>query len=225
MRRTLTAISLTSLAAGAAGAPSNIADSTKHAWSENCGYINFRDAGSPRVASGVIVGSRFLAGFAWGENIGYINFGDGSPANGVAYANLSGADFGVNIDPATGDMSGYAWGENIGWINFDTRAALAAHGIHARVDFAARRLRGYAWGENIGWVNLDHASVFVGFGAPCPGDTNGDGQVNFADLNAVLTLFGAAGEPGFAGADLNSDGVVNFLDLNTVLTHFGSDCD
>ncbi|MBX3352759.1 MAG: hypothetical protein KF684_07475 [Phycisphaeraceae bacterium] len=57
---------------------------------------------------------------------------------------------------------------------------------------------------------------------PCPGDTNGDGVVNFADLNTVLGSFGLAGDaiPG----DVNDDGVVNFSDLNIVLANFGAVC-
>lgn len=58
----------------------------------------------------------------------------------------------------------------------------------------------------------------------CAGDTNADNQVNFTDLNAVLSAFGSAGAPGFVGADLNSDGVVDFADLNAVLSAFGSSC-
>ncbi|MEA5486611.1 hypothetical protein [Pseudanabaena sp. CCNP1317] len=58
---------------------------------------------------------------------------------------------------------------------------------------------------------------------PCPGDTNGDGVVNFSDLNAVLSAFGQSGA-GIPG-DLNGDGVVNFSDLNIVLSEFGSSCD
>jgi Ca2+-binding EF-hand superfamily protein len=51
---------------------------------------------------------------------------------------------------------------------------------------------------------------------------NGDGVVNFNDLNAVLSAFGqnGAGLPG----DLNGDGVVNFSDLNEILSAFGSAC-
>ncbi len=62
--------------------------------------------------------------------------------------------------------------------------------------------------------------------APCVGDTNGDGVVNFADLNIVLGAFGlSAGQPGFVpGADLNGDGAVNFADLNIVLSNFGAVC-
>lgn len=55
------------------------------------------------------------------------------------------------------------------------------------------------------------------------GDANGDGVVNFVDLNTVLTTFGAsviAGSPG----DVNGDGVVSFQDLNIVLTNFGGSC-
>jgi hypothetical protein len=56
----------------------------------------------------------------------------------------------------------------------------------------------------------------------CPADVNGDGVVNFADLNAVLTSYGQTGAnpPG----DTDGDGDVDFTDLNTVLTNFGVDC-
>lgn len=57
---------------------------------------------------------------------------------------------------------------------------------------------------------------------PCPGDSNADGVVNFADLNAVLSDFGQTGQ-GLAG-DVNADGIVNFADLNLVLSVFGSIC-
>jgi hypothetical protein len=56
----------------------------------------------------------------------------------------------------------------------------------------------------------------------CPGDTNGDNIVNFADLNTVLAQFGQTGQ-GLAG-DVNGDEAVNFTDLNLVLTNFGAIC-
>jgi hypothetical protein len=58
--------------------------------------------------------------------------------------------------------------------------------------------------------------------AACEGDTNGDGVVNFVDLNAVLSDFGLSGS-GLAG-DVNGDDVVNFTDLNSVLSNFGASC-
>ena len=52
------------------------------------------------------------------------------------------------------------------------------------------------------------------------GDQNGDGTVNFQDLNLVLSQFGQAGS-NLIG-DVNRDGVVNFQDLNIVLGNFGN---
>ena len=65
--------------------------------------------------------------------------------------------------------------------------------------------------------------IYLGAPAPCPGDTNGDGVVNFTDLNTLLGSFGLSGDaiPG----DVNHDGVVNFADLNDVLSNFGGQCD
>jgi hypothetical protein len=56
----------------------------------------------------------------------------------------------------------------------------------------------------------------------CPADLNGDGVVNFVDLNAVLTSFGQTG-PNLPG-DTDGDGDVDFTDLNNALTNFGVDC-
>ncbi len=56
----------------------------------------------------------------------------------------------------------------------------------------------------------------------CAGDVNGDRLVNFADLNLVLSSFGASGA--VLVGDLNRDGVVNFADLNLVLSGFGGPC-
>jgi peroxidase len=52
------------------------------------------------------------------------------------------------------------------------------------------------------------------------GDANGNGSVDFTDLNSVLTTFGA-NQIGAAG-DTNGDGVVDFDDLQNVLTGFGT---
>lgn len=56
----------------------------------------------------------------------------------------------------------------------------------------------------------------------CAGDANGDGTVDFLDLNHVLADFGLVG-PGLAG-DLDGDGDCDFADLNIVLAHFGASC-
>ncbi len=66
----------------------------------------------------------------------------------------------------------------------------------------------------------------VSAAAPCPGDTNGDGVVDFADLNTVLSAFNtAAPGPGYnPAADFDGDGLVNFSDLNTLLGAFNTLC-
>ena len=59
---------------------------------------------------------------------------------------------------------------------------------------------------------------------PCPGDANGDGVVNFFDLNIILAQYGQSGPVGSLEGDLNRDGIVNFFDLNIVLSAYGVAC-
>jgi len=56
----------------------------------------------------------------------------------------------------------------------------------------------------------------------CPGDTNGDNVVDFADLNTVLGAFNQTG-PGLPG-DFDNDNDVDFGDLNVVLSGFNQPC-
>ena len=51
-------------------------------------------------------------------------------------------------------------------------------------------------------------------------DITYDGNVDLADLNAVLATFGTDSNCG----DVNGDGMVDLVDLNLVLAGFGSDC-
>lgn len=51
-------------------------------------------------------------------------------------------------------------------------------------------------------------------------DQNGDGTVNFSDLNLVLSQFGQSGSSLIG--DVNRDGTVNFSDINAVLSNFGN---
>lgn len=52
------------------------------------------------------------------------------------------------------------------------------------------------------------------------GDVNGDGFVNFADLNLLLSSFNASGF--CLQADVDGDGAVGFSDLNQLLSNFNS---
>ncbi len=210
------------LLTAAAWAQSDVDPNHRFAWGEQTGWINWQH-NRPAAGDGVQIHATFLSGYAWSESSGWINLGNGSPANGVSYANASSADFGVNLDDDTGLLSGFAWGEHIGWINFAGGAA-ATPASAARIDFASCRLRGYAWGENAGWINLDHAVDYVGLAAgvcnaTCPGDFDGDGDVDLADLGVVLSAFGLNGN-----GDTDGDGDTDLADLGVVLSAYGMPC-
>jgi hypothetical protein len=222
-----------------AAAQSDIDPGNKFAWGENIGWTNWNDAGDPAGSDGVIIRETFLGGFVWGENVGWINLGDGDPGEAggdeTEYANVDGSDFGVNLDPETGELSGYAWGENIGWINF-SGGALADPPNSARLsrDGGECRLRGYVWGENVGWINLDfedaggdgkHAAPVEGFcDETLRGDANCDGQIDFGDIDcfvaailgedAWLECTGGADCDYLGATDIDQDGAVSFDDID-----------
>ncbi len=196
-------------------AESNIADVKKHTWGENIGWINWRDADN--AAQGVeVYPTSHLAGFAWAENVGWINLGDGN----APYANTDGSDFGVNIDPVTGEMSGFAWGENIGWINFGPFPP-ATTAPAPTWDAINHRSTGYAWAENVGWINLDDAIRYV---CSIPGDLNRDGVVDVFDFGELAANFGTSGNPPFSSGDINGDGATDVFDFGDLAANLGDVC-
>jgi hypothetical protein len=62
-------------------------------------------------------------------------------------------------------------------------------------------------------------SLLVGDGAVVPGDTNGDGIVNDADLANFEAQFGGA--PGAESADFDGDGDVDIHDFSTMRGNWG----
>ncbi|HBZ97720.1 MAG TPA: hypothetical protein DEO57_07730 [Phycisphaerales bacterium] len=57
----------------------------------------------------------------------------------------------------------------------------------------------------------------------CPGDTNGDGATNVADLLAVIAEWNSpcSIQPAGCDADVNDDGFVNVSDLLIVIAQWG----
>ncbi len=73
----------------------------------------------------------------------------------------------------------------------------------------------------------DFTIVSVACVAPpfCMGDANGDLAVNFQDITAVLSNWGAAPAPGSGGpGDADNDGAVNFQDITAVLSNWNAAC-
>lgn len=69
----------------------------------------------------------------------------------------------------------------------------------------------------LGALGAALCSVCTWAGTGCAGDLNGDGQVDGADLGALLSQWGNGGS-----GDLNGDGVVDGGDLGTLLAGWGS---
>ncbi len=71
--------------------------------------------------------------------------------------------------------------------------------------------------------HIDVTGMVVPPGPNCPGDVNGDDQVNGADLSVLLGAFGQSVSPGTSG-DVNGDGQVDGADLSVLLGAFGTSC-
>ncbi len=71
--------------------------------------------------------------------------------------------------------------------------------------------------------SLDPSSFYI---IVCPGDVDGDGDVELDDLTAVLAAYDTCLEdPGYdPDADLNRDDCVDLLDLGIVTANYGSVC-
>ncbi len=79
------------------------------------------------------------------------------------------------------------------------------------------------YGSRAQALAADRPALTVTYTPPCPGDINGDGRVNTADLTQLLGNFGHAVTPN-TGGDLNGDGFVNTADLTALLGNFGRVC-
>ncbi len=214
-------------------AQSNVTPAAKSSWSENCGWMNWHDAGTPTGQQGAFLdmNAGFATGFVWAENLGWVNLGNGAGP----YANTTGLNSGVNINTGTGALTGMAWSENAGWINF-AGGALATPPNPARLDTTTGRLRGFAWGENIGWINLDLADdglgKFVGVApAGCDSiDFNNDTLFpDTQDIDDFLSVFSGgtcSNDPNCGDIDFNNDTLFpDTLDIDALLSVFsGGPC-
>jgi hypothetical protein len=153
------------------------------------------------------------------------------------YSNDAGGD--PNNDVFTVDITtnGTAWTnvETVGPSGAGTGGGWFYHEFHVRdlvTPSTTTRLRFIA--ADLGTGSLIEAAVddfaIVDQGCPgappCPGDVNGDGVRDLADLTLLLGAFGSStGDPAFnAGADLDGDGTIALADLTSLLSTFGVAC-
>lgn len=150
------------------------------------------------------------------------NFGDWENLSDAATMDLSAdmnGDLVVDLEDVRVIVEDFLQTE-IGDVNLD--------GVRDATDLSiAQSNLGMMGGWAMGDVNcdgvIDQADLDIIAGATeCPGDTNGDNEINFTDLNTVLTQFGQTGS-GLAG-DVNDSGTVDFGDLNLILSNFGLSC-
>jgi hypothetical protein len=135
---------LLSAALAASGGASRAGSFTGQAWGANLGWA------VPSTSAGLLAGpggARVLFGPLYLANCGWLALGDGTPANGIQYANTTGADHGVNFLP-DGSLRGLAWSANLGWVNFEVTG-------NPRLDAATGQFSGHAWIANAGWLRLD----------------------------------------------------------------------
>ncbi len=156
---------LSALQPAATASESNISNTSKYAWSENAGWMNFHP-----LYGGVNVYDDHLEGYAWAENIGWIKLGSHTEGGTHVYNNTT-MDWGVNSD-GSGNLSGYAWSEMAGWIRFDHRDG------QVTIDPDTGSFDGYAWSENVGWIHFK----------------NSDPAYNVARKDILLSLIADPGE-------------------------------
>ena len=169
-------------------AATTIDPSNPYAYGANIGWINAEGD----TANGAVIGQAFCSGYMYGANVGWINLGDGTPDNGMAYANNSATDFGINHD-GLGNLTGYAWGANIGWINFEQTYGMP------KVNLETGGLSGYVWAANAGWINLSGVKTLtLNSGPDSDVDTIPDAW-EFAHTNVLTVLSNG-------GVDSDNDG-------------------
>lgn len=138
---------------------------TGYAWSENIGWISFRDGATPvKVES-----DGDLVGYAWSENIGWIQFGNLSTAEmpTTSYESKSQAKLtGQTLSGwarAVAGMSGDNRGGWDGWIALSgvkiqlKSASLAANPAPAFISgcTSSNCANGAAWGSDVvGWIDF-----------------------------------------------------------------------
>jgi len=83
----------------------------------------------------------------------------------------------------------------------------------------------YPYGGMIADWKVYHArNTRGGLYVPCPGDLDGDRDIDLADLAQLLSNYGMPGGAIYADGDLDHDGAVDLSDLAALLAVYGTTC-
>jgi hypothetical protein len=72
--------------------------------------------------------------------------------------------------------------------------------------------------------HLDALAAVLAVPPWCPGDFNGDRNVDLADLSILIAHFGSSVDR-CSNGDLDGDGDVDLADLSVLIARFGTNCD
>jgi len=165
-------------------------------------------------------------------DLGTISIGDGDFVQSFSFFHIgTGGAFGAPVDveliSSVGDTGALT-------TNFVETNSISAGGS-ASFDAVLDDQNGGAFSATYTFRVWNDRGMFVGVssieemtlvlsgavsGGECNADLNGDGDLNFFDVSAFLSLFSA----GDLGVDFNGDGDLNFFDVSAFLSAYGAGC-
>ncbi len=177
------------------------------AWSDNIGWVKFNSSGpypeapaySAKISDGELKGwARACSATALGD-CASASRGDGWDG----WIKLSGANYGLTIDPVTLKLNGFAWGSDVvGWLSFKGETYDSSLNISLLCDFkadpgnlqivkpATSRPVTLFWDCNAGNASPDSVVIDNGIGAV---ETTGSKTLNLSEsaaFNLTATKFG-----------------------------------
>ena len=156
--------------------------------------VAIQNSGHPSVPSAYAGAGQNVSGFAWSQTVGWISFncldssGASSPQQNTCGAPYpSPADYGVSVDPVTGNFSGFAWSSSIGYINFNPTPDGVACSASPCATLSAASVDGTRLA--VGWVRACDVLVAAdctGFAMKPSSALGGwDGWIKLSDPNPI----------------------------------------
>ncbi len=151
---------------------------TGYAWSENIGWISFKEGGANSSNVVEVKADGSLVGYAWSEHIGWVQFGGlsnipSTTGNPSINARIDGNSL-VGWARAVVGISGVNTGGWDGWISLRGLSTTAApYGVSVN----GNNFGSYAWGSDVvGWIDFSGVSKITQ-AASC----TGPGGITIAD--------------------------------------------